>query len=294
MGVDIAAHLQKNIGKAAVMVEDLTGRVGKMDIQGPDSARVLKKILKDPQAVFDRMVYFSFKGGVGDLKTSHPVECIDGTPLLLSRTGYTGEFGFELFVPAENLVSLWTMVLEAGKETGVLACGLAARDSLRAGAVLPLSHQDIGPWPFLNNPWPFALPWNDDNATFSKEFIGKAALLQGKWDKYTLPFAGYDPRKISADDESFVISTTGERLGTILTCTTDMAIGRMDGEIVSVAGNKDFQAKGLCCGFVMLERNYSPGEQVMLSDGKRKIKVEIRADIRPERTARNSIGSMLA
>lgn len=294
MGGEIAAHLQKNIGEAAVTVEDLTGRVGKMDIQGPDSARVLKKILKDPQAVFDRMVYFSFKGGVGDLQTSTPVECIDGSPLLLSRTGYTGEFGFELFVPVENLASLWTMVLEAGKETGVLACGLAARDSLRAGAVLPLSHQDIGPWPFLNNPWPFALPWNDDNTTFSKDFIGKVALLQGKWDKYTLPFAGYDPRKIAADEESFVISSSGERLGKILTCTTDMAIGRMDGEIVSVAGNKDFQAKGLCCGFVLLDRNHSPGEQVMLSDGKRKIKVEIRADIRPGRTARNSIGSMLA
>jgi aminomethyltransferase len=294
MGGKIAAHLQKNIGEAAVTVEDLTGRVGKMDIQGPDSGRVLKKILKDPQAVFDRMVYFSFKGGVGDLQTSHPVECLDGTQLLLSRTGYTGEFGFELFVPVEKLVSLWAMVLEAGKKTGVLACGLAARDSLRAGAVLPLSHQDIGPWPFLNNPWPFALPLNDDNTTFSKEFIGKAALLQEKWQKYTLPFAGYDPRKIAAEDESFVISATGERLGTILTCTTDMAIGRMDGEIVSVAGNKDFQAKGLCCGFVLLDRNYSPGEQVILSDGKRKLKVEIRADIRPGRTARNSIGSMLA
>ncbi|MGB3225480.1 MAG: aminomethyltransferase family protein [Desulforhopalus sp.] len=294
MGGEIAAHLQKNIGEVAVTVEDLTGRVGKMDIQGPDSARVLKKILKDPQAVFDRMVYFSFKGGVGELQTSVPVECIDGTPMLLSRTGYTGEFGFELFVAVEKLASLWTMVLEAGKESGVIACGLAARDSLRAGAVLPLSHQDIGPWPFLNNPWPFALPFNDDNTSFSKEFIGKTALLQEKWNKYTLPFAGYDPRKIAADDESFVISSTGERLGTILTCTTDMAIGRMDGEIVSVAGDKDFQAKGLCCGFVLLDRNHSPGEQVILSDGKRKIKVEIRADIRPGRTARNSIGAMLA
>jgi aminomethyltransferase len=294
MGGEIATHLKKNAGKNTVTVEDLTGRVGKMDIQGPESARVLKKILKDPQTVFDRMVYFSFKGGVGDLQTEHPVEFTDGTRVLLSRTGYTGEFGFEIFAPIEALASLWSMVLEAGSEMGVLACGLAARDSLRAGAVLPLSHQDIGPWPFFNNPWPFALPWNDDNVTFSKDFIGKTALLQKNWDRYTLPFAGYDPRKIAPGDENFVISETGERLGTILTCTTDMAIGRMDGEIVSVAGNKDFQAKGLCCGFVLLEREYSPGDQVILSDGKRKIKVEIRTDIRPARTARNSIASMLA
>jgi aminomethyltransferase len=294
MGGIIAAHLKKNGGQDSVTVEDLTDRVGKMDIQGPESARILKKILKDPKTVFDRMVYFSCKGGVGDLQTSRPVELTDGTPLLLSRTGYTGEFGFELFVPIEKLVSVWSMVLEAGSDKGVPACGLAARDSLRAGAVLPLSHQDIGSWPFLNNPWPFALPWNDDNVTFSKDFIGKAALLQKTWDKHTLPFAGYDPRKIAAGDESFVTSEAGERLGTILTCTTDMAIGRAAGEIVSVAGNKEFQAKGLCCGFVLLDKKCSPGDQVILTDGKRKIKVEIRADVRPNRTARNPIGTMLA
>ncbi|MGB3209806.1 MAG: aminomethyltransferase family protein [Desulforhopalus sp.] len=294
MGGDIAAHLTTNAGGRAVKVEDLTDRVGKMDIQGPQSAWVLNKILKDPAAVFDRMFYFSFKGGFGDLVTASPVEMADGTQVLISRTGYTGELGFELFVAIDKLVSLWSMVLEAGGDFGVIACGLAARDSLRAGAVLPLSHQDIGPWPFMNNPWPFALPWNDDNTAFSKDFIGGAALLPNCWNKYTLPFAGFDARKIPVGQESFVTSKTGERLGTILTCTTDMAIGRLAGEIVSVAGNKDFQAKGLCCGFVLLDKKCSPGEQVLLTDGKRKIKVEIRADVRPNRTARSPIGKMLA
>lgn len=294
MGGDIAAHLQKNIGENSAGVEDLTDRVGKMDIQGPESARVLKKILRDPVAVFDRMVYFSFKGGFDSLHTAQPVELVDGTPVLISRTGYTGEFGFELFVSIDKLAALWSMVLLAGRDKGVLACGLAARDSLRAGAVLPLSHQDIGPWPFLHNPWPFALPYNDDNITFSKDFIGGPALLQSTWSKHTLPFAGYDPRKIGAGGESSVTSESGERLGTILTCTTDMAIGRVDGEIVSMAANSDFQAKGLCCGFVLLDKKCSPGEQVVLTDGKRKIKVEIRSDVRPNRTARSPIGKMLA
>ncbi len=294
MGGVIAAHLVKNIREGTVLVEDLTDRVGKMDIQGPDSARILEKILKNPAAVFDRLVYFSFKGGFDYLKTSSTVELVDGTPLLISRTGYTGEFGFELFVPIDDLVSLWSMVLEAGKDKGILACGLAARDSLRAGAVLPLSHQDIGPWPFLNNPWPFALPYNDDNMTFSKDFIGRSALLQNSWDKHTLPFAGFDPRKIAAGEQSYVTTESGERLGKILTCTTDMAIGRVDGEIVSIAGNKEFQAKGLCCGFVLLDKKCEPGEKVVLTDGKRKIKVEIRADVRPDRTARSPINTMLA
>lgn len=294
MGGEIAGHLQKNGGDSGVNISDLTDRVGKMDIQGPDSARVLKKIVKDPDTVFDRLLYFSFKGGFADLQSSTEVELVDGTPVLLSRTGYTGEFGFELFVLIENLVSLWSMLLEAGKDKGVLACGLAARDSLRAGAVLPLSHQDVGPWPFLNNPWQFALPFSDDKKTFTKDFIGGEALLQSTWDKYTLAFAGFDPRKIAAGEGSFVTTETGEMLGTILTCTTDMAIGRVAGEIVSVAGDKEFQAKGLCCGFVLLEKKCSPGEQVILTDGKRKIKVEIRADVRPNRTAGNAMRLMLA
>ena len=293
MGGEIAGHLVENCEDQAVTVTDLTDRVGKMDIQGPDSARILKKIINNPSAVFEGLVYFSFKGGFADLKNSPSVELVDGTPVLLSRTGYTGEFGFELFVPIDRLVSLWAMVLKAGKDKDLIACGLAARDSLRAGAVLPLSHQDIGPWPFQNNPWPFALPFNEDHSGFSKDFIGAQALLQANWDKHTLPFAGFDPRKIAAGTNSFVTSATGERLGTILTCTTDMAIDREGGEIVSVAGNSELQAKGLCCGFVLLDKKCAPGEQIVLTDGKRKIKVEIRADIRPNRTARKAMRLMV-
>lgn len=294
MGGDIAEHLHKNSGDQTVAITDLTDRIGKMDIQGPDAARVLKKLIKDPTALFDRLVYFSFKGGWGEMQGPTAVELVDGTQLLVSRTGYTGEFGFELFLPRDHLVSLWNMVVEAGRDMGLLACGLAARDSLRAGAVLPLSHQDIGPWPFQNNPWPFALPYDTAQAKgFTKDFIGAKALLQANWDKYTLPFAGFDPRKIPAGGDSFVTDTTGTRLGTILTCTTDMAIGREDGEIVSVAGRPNFSAKGLCCGFVLLDKKCPSGEQVILSDGKRKITVEIRADIRPDRTARKAMRLMV-
>ncbi len=293
MGGEIAAHLEKSAGEHDAAIEDLTDCVGKMDIQGPESGRILQKVLKDPAGVFNRLIYFAFKGGFNDLQTSSPVELLDGTPVLISRTGYTGEFGFELFVAIDKLDSLWTTLLEAGKDKGIMACGLASRDSLRAGAVLPLSHQDIGPWLFLNNPWQFALAWNNDNRSFSKNFIGAKALLRSNWEKHTLAFAGFDPRKIAAGDGSFVISDGGERIGSILTCTTDMAIGRLDNEIVSVAGSDEFQAKGLCCGFVLLDSRYNPGDLIYLTDGKRKIKVEIRADVRPGRTARCSIDKMV-
>jgi len=265
-----------------------------MDIQGPDSARVLGEILKGPTTVFERLVYFSFKGGFGDLQTSTTVELQDGTPVLLSRTGYTGEFGFELFVPLEKLASLWLMVLKAGKDKGVLACGLAARDSLRAGAVLPLSHQDIGPWPFLNNPWPFALPFDADQTAFTKEFIGDKALLAITEPQYTCAFVGSDLRKVG--DPAVVLDGDGNEIGTVLTCVSDMGIGYHQERIFSIASPDkpaDFVPKGLCCGFIKVKTRLSPGDEVQLKDQRRKLTVRIVTDIRPDRTARRPLKEMI-
>lgn len=293
MGSTVAKHLKSQCQDKTVQIEDLTDKAGKMDIQGPASAKVLKKIVKNPERLFEKMMYFSFKGGFGSCNGSTAVQLLDGTDILVSRTGYTGEFGFELFCDVEHLVSLWNQMLEAGKEYGVIPCGLGARDSLRAGAVLPLSHQDIGPWPFLHTPWSFAVAEKTEKGVFTKDFHGAKALLASDWQKHTLAFAGFDPRKIGAEDTNYVTDLEGKKIGKILTCTTDMAIGRVDGEIKSVAGNKELNLKGLCCGFVLLDMEVKQGEVVLLTDGKRKLKVEIRTDIRPQRTARNAIGTMV-
>lgn len=292
MGGPVAEHLSSAGTDLQVTIEDLTDRVGKMDIQGPAAGKLVARLVKDPETVLEGFPYFSFKGGFDEQKSEKEVTLLDGTPLLLSRTGYTGEFGFELFVNIDQLLPLWEKVLETGKDLGVTACGLASRDSLRAGAVLPLSHQDIGHWLFLNNPWPFALPI-DGEGGFTKDFIGRDAIEDAETD-HTLPFAGFDPRKIPADEKCFVMTEDGERCGIILTSTTDMAIGRRDGEIVSVAVEPEFKAKGLSCGFIKVDRELTPGTVVLLTDGKRKIKVEIRKDIRPGRTARKPMKEMLA
>ena len=78
-----------------------------------------------------------------------------------------------------------------------------------------------------------------------------------------------------------------------------MAIDRVDGMIISLAtpveqGRPDpFVPRGLCCGFVRLTTRLASGTEVILTDGKRKLKVELRDDIRPDRTARNPMQSML-
>lgn len=83
-----------------------------------------------------------------DLSTLRPFRFVNNvqigeTPLLISRTGYTGEDGFELYGPAEQGSSLWQRLLAAGEEKGILPCGLGARDTLRFEAGLPLYGQEL-------------------------------------------------------------------------------------------------------------------------------------------------------
>jgi aminomethyltransferase len=290
MGSIIAEHLKNHIGSRDVKITDLTGKVGKIDIQGMGSAMILKKILADHETVFNGMEYFSFKGHFDTAYTSvENIRLKDGTPLLLSRTGYTGEFGFEIFIDSEHLVKLWELIMSAGKKYGLIPCGLAARDSLRAGAMLPLSHQDIGSWPFINNPWDFALPFNSDRTGFTKKFIGDESLLNIKTPEFTYPFAGFDLRKVSVSDSAVVLDSYGSIIGDVLTCVTDMGIGRQKNRIYSISSPKkpdDFNAKGLCCGFIKVLKQLKYGEIVKLKDKRREIKVEVVSDIRPDRTAR--------
>lgn len=296
MGAVIAGHLRKQGAEREVEIDDMTNRVGKVDLQGPDAARVLARLLDGGKDVFGHFPYFSFKGSfTDDGAPERQLRLVDGTPLLLSRSGYTGEFGFELFVWRESAGRLWDHLLDSGAETSVAPCGLAARDSLRAGAVLPLSHRDIGPWPFANNPWRFALPYQKEGNGFTKSFFGGDALLGNKQVPNTYPFAGFDLRKVDADS-GIVLNDAGKEIGEVLTCATDMAVGRRENVLYSIASPdkpEGFVPRGICCGFVRVRTELEEGQRVLLRDDRREISVEIVADVRPHRTARMAIERFL-
>jgi aminomethyltransferase len=297
MGSGVAQHLNDNKGRRNVELTDLTDKLGKIDVQGPLSAKILAGVLKNPEKVFEKMPYFSFKGYFENGSAlADQARLTDGTPILLSRTGYTGEFGFEIFIDSDDTVRLWKMIIEAGQPFGLVPCGLAARDSLRCGAVLPLSHQDIGDWPFINHPWPFALAFTDDQTGFTKEFIGHPALLDIAHPEYTYAFVGKDLRKVSTGDPAMVLDADGNEVGRVLTCATDMGIGRHEDKIYSIASPgkpEGFKAKGLCCGFIKVNTQLDSGQAIEIKDNRRKLKVTIVDDIRPDRTARLPMKEML-
>ena len=298
MGGAIAAHLEANAKAKSLdaRMTDMTDKLGKIDIQGPAAVKIMQKVLKTPEKTFEKLTYFSFKGHFDPASAfAGDAQLLDGTPLLLSRSGYTGEVGFEIFVGREHTVKVWNLLMDAGKDLGLMACGLASRDSLRTGAVLPLSHQDIGHWTFIQHPWPFALPFNAAGDGFTKAFLGSAALDKPADAPWTLTFVGNDLRKIDAHG-AVVKDAQGNDIGTVLTCATDMAIGRHDGKIYSVASpNKpaDLQIRGLCAGFIKVNAKLAPGTVVELKDAKRSLKVVIETDVRPDRTARKALTNFL-
>jgi glycine hydroxymethyltransferase len=112
-------------------------------LQGPASLAILQACTNDPKVKF----------ALARVRRTDLIETVlSGIPLVIARTGYTGEdMGFEIFVHPDKQVTLWNMLLEKGKPFGLKPCGLAARDSTRTEAGLPLyghelaGHFDINP-----------------------------------------------------------------------------------------------------------------------------------------------------
>ncbi|HVP76429.1 MAG TPA: glycine cleavage system aminomethyltransferase GcvT [Thermodesulfobacteriota bacterium] len=112
-----------------VVIEDKTEEIGMMAFQGPTAKKVLEKILKLPDPWRNRL----------------RVSQMDGTWVMVSRTGYTGEpICFEIFILKEKLEFLWQRILSEGQNEGIVPAGLGARDSLRLEAGLVLYGNELG------------------------------------------------------------------------------------------------------------------------------------------------------
>ena len=114
------AHVTEN-----VELKDISESVAQLALQGPKAEEILKKLAK-AEDIPAGYYTANFNGTVA------------GKKAIISRTGYTGEDGFELYVSPEDAVFLWDTLLEAGKEEGLIPCGLGARDTLRLEAAMPL------------------------------------------------------------------------------------------------------------------------------------------------------------
>ncbi|MET4903101.1 glycine cleavage system aminomethyltransferase GcvT [Paenarthrobacter sp. CC6] len=133
----VAAALKERAAGFDVLVEDASAETSLVAVQGPNAEAILLKLVHAEQrSLVTELKYYAavevsitFDGGTQDL--------------LLARTGYTGEDGFEIYIPNVDAPGLWEALLEAGEGHGLIPAGLAARDSLRLEAGMPLYGNEL-------------------------------------------------------------------------------------------------------------------------------------------------------
>jgi aminomethyltransferase len=182
-----------------VELSNLSANYCQLALQGPDALEILQTLTETPLA---EIKYYHFREGE-----------VDGVRAIISRTGYTGEDGFEVYAAAERAEQLWDRILEAGEHdtpTGVLPCGLAARNTLRLEAAMSLYGHEITEETTLleaNLGWICKLNKGD--------FIGREALARQKEEGLRRKLVGFEmtERGIARDEQDVLIN--GERVGRV-------------------------------------------------------------------------------
>src|ERR1700694_840235 len=190
--------VRENTGQFNCKVENLSDDFSQIAIQGPKGVNLLQKLTEADLAAVK--FYWVTRGTVCGLKNT-----------LIARTGYTGEDGFEIHIPSDEETSerVWKEVLQAGKEFGVVPCGLGSRNTLRLEAKLPLYGHEISD---TINVWEAGL---DRFCKMEKpDFIGRAALEKAKAEPVKRTLVGLEmiERGIARDSYK-VLDDTGSEIG---------------------------------------------------------------------------------
>lgn len=144
-----------------VTITDRSPELGMIAIQGPNAVKIVEQVTSDPVSDVD---YFSWIQGI-----------IGGVPARIARTGYTGEDGYEFYTDLADIATVWDALMEAGKDDGLVAVGLGARDTLRLEARMPLYGQELGD---DISPYEAGLGWA---VSLTKgDFVGREPIAEAK------------------------------------------------------------------------------------------------------------------
>ena len=187
-------HASENVG-----LRNASAEYCQLALQGPDAISILQKLTETQLA---EIKYYHFVTGT-----------VDGAGAIISRTGYTGEDGFEVYATPDQAERLWYKILDAGNfgsDDGVLPCGLAARNTLRLEAGMCLYGHEIDENTTLleaNLGWITKLNKGD--------FIGREALAKQKEEGLKRKLIGFEvtDRGIARDDQDVLVN--GQRVGRV-------------------------------------------------------------------------------
>jgi aminomethyltransferase len=214
-----AANIEKdhkwileNKGDFDVEIENISDSVGEVAIQGPMAEKVLQKLTDYD---LSQIKFFHLKRDVD----------IAGVNCMVSRTGYTGEDGFEVYSDNEGIVKVWNAILDAGKDEGIKPAGLGCRDTLRFEASLPLyGHEmddEITP---LEAGFKYFVKLDKES-----DFIGKEALNKMWSEGLERKLVGIELLDRGIAREGYEIYKDGEKIGHVTTGYKSPTLGKVIG-----------------------------------------------------------------
>jgi aminomethyltransferase len=188
-----------------VTLDDHTLELSLIAFQGPKAHELLPRGSSET----DDIPYFGFRAGK-----------VAGMSGLISRTGYTGEDGFELFVDSKDVARVWDAILSEGKAAGVLPAGLGARDATRLEAALRLYGNDMDE---TVNPYEAGLGWT---VKLGKgEFIGREALAAVRQEGPKRTLIGFKTQPGDIPRHGAAVSHAGRRVGVVTSGTHSFFLG---------------------------------------------------------------------
>lgn len=221
--------LQKNRTEGAEL-ENVSAGYAQLAVQGPASQNILQRLTNTP---LDEIGYYRFQENVA----------FGGSAVILSRTGYTGSDGFELYFPSGEACGLWDKILEAGKKDGLIPAGLGARDTLRLEAALPLYGHELS-----DTISPLEAGLGRFVRLNKEDFIGREALLTQNEKGIPRALCGFRITGRGIARAGYEVHAQGKTIGAItsggfsptLDCSialalTDRAIELKTGDTVTVA-----------------------------------------------------------
>ena len=197
----IAAHSSKGADPVVNVGRDWS----LIGVQGPRAVGLVQRLT--PSELGSLKYYAFIEGKVAD------VAC------MISRTGYTGEDGFELFCGNEDAVRLWRALLEEGQADGIRPAGLGARDTLRLEAGMRLHGNDIDA---STNPLEAGLDWT---LSLDKDFIGRDAIVKERQHGLSRVLVGCKMLDRSIPRHGYAVVDDGQRVGTVTSGNVSFTLG---------------------------------------------------------------------
>jgi len=214
---DLAWLMEQARGRAGVFVADQSDDYALLALQGPRSAAVLSRVT---DRSLDGLGYYRAAAGVA----------VAGVACLVSRTGYTGEDGFELYCPPREAPRLFEELLAAGEPDGLVPAGLGARDTLRLEAALPLYGHELDE---ATTPLEAGL---SRFVSFTKgEFSGREALWRQQREGAGKKLAGFELTGPGIARQGYPVVRQGREIGTVTSGTMSPTLSRAVGLAYLVA-----------------------------------------------------------